>query len=70
MYILKLLRRAIANGTLFKQLISNAKEMDKERIHWYMGGNAPLMAVRFVMEGADVLLGAHMSKKYASYACL
>ncbi|EDW70387.1 ADP-dependent glucokinase [Drosophila virilis] len=55
--------RAIANGTLFKQLISNAKEMDKERIHWYMGGNAPLMAVRFVMEGADVLLGAHMSKK-------
>ncbi|EDV96613.1 ADP-dependent glucokinase [Drosophila grimshawi] len=55
--------RVIANGTLFKQLIANAKIMDKERIHWYMGGNAPLMAVRFVMEGADVLLGAHMSKK-------
>ncbi|KAL7731510.1 hypothetical protein ACLKA6_011978 [Drosophila palustris] len=40
-----------------------AERLDKERIHWYMGGNAPLMAVRFVMEGADVLLGAHMSKK-------
>lgn len=40
--------------------------MDKERIQWYMGGNAPLMAVRFLIEGADVLLGAHMSKKYMS----
>lgn len=54
----------MSNSTLFKQLISNAKRMDKERIHWYMGGNAPLMAVRFVMEGAEVLLGAHMSEKY------
>ncbi|EDW19397.1 ADP-dependent glucokinase [Drosophila mojavensis] len=55
--------RVISNSTLFKQLITNAKIMDKERIQWYMGGNAPLMAVRFVIEGADVLLGAHMSKK-------
>ncbi|KAH8419634.1 hypothetical protein KR222_011394 [Zaprionus bogoriensis] len=55
--------RVISNGTLFKQLIGMAKRMDKERIHWYMGGNAPLMAVRFVMEGAEVLLGAHMSEK-------
>ncbi|EDW40526.1 GL25288 [Drosophila persimilis] len=55
--------RVMANGTLFKQLIEFAKVMDKERIHWYMGGNAPLMAMRFFMEGAEVLLGAHMSKK-------
>ncbi|XP_062127508.1 ADP-dependent glucokinase [Drosophila sulfurigaster albostrigata] len=55
--------RVVGNSSLFKQLISYAKQLDKERIHWYMGGNAPLMAVRFVMEGADVLLGAHMSKK-------
>jgi len=45
-------------------LIDYAKRLNKERIHWYMGGNAPLMAVRFVIEGADVLLGAHLSKKY------
>jgi len=54
----------MANSTLFKQLVGYAKVMDKERIQWYMGGNAPLMAVRFFMEGAEVLLGAHMSKKY------
>ncbi|EDW72692.2 uncharacterized protein Dwil_GK17138 [Drosophila willistoni] len=55
--------RMMANGTLFRQLVEYAKIMGEERIHWYMGGNAPLMAVRFFMEGADVLLGAHMSKK-------
>ncbi|KAH8369871.1 hypothetical protein KR093_001333 [Drosophila rubida] len=55
--------RVVGNSTLFKQLINYAKQLDKDRIHWYMGGNAPLMAVRFVMEGANVLLGAHMSKK-------
>ncbi|EDV51726.1 ADP-dependent glucokinase [Drosophila erecta] len=55
--------RVMANSTLFTQLVGYAKVMDKERIHWYMGGNAPLMAVRFFMEGAEVLLGAHMSKK-------
>ncbi|XP_016966509.1 ADP-dependent glucokinase [Drosophila biarmipes] len=55
--------RVMANTTLFKQLVSYAKVMDKNRIQWYMGGNAPLMAVRFFMEGAEVLLGAHMSKK-------
>ncbi|XP_017840802.2 ADP-dependent glucokinase [Drosophila busckii] len=53
--------RVMPNTTLFKELIEFAKAMDKQ--HWYMGGNAPLMAVRFVLEGADVLLGAHMSKK-------
>ncbi|KAH8351570.1 hypothetical protein KR059_008156 [Drosophila kikkawai] len=57
--------RVMANGTLFKQLVGYAKLMGKDTsgIQWYMGGNAPLMAVRFFMEGADVLLGAHMSKK-------
>ncbi|XP_017090168.2 ADP-dependent glucokinase [Drosophila bipectinata] len=55
--------RVMANGTLFKQLLGYAKVMDKETLQWYMGGNAPLMAVRFFMEGADVLLGAHMSRK-------
>ncbi|XP_030372065.1 ADP-dependent glucokinase [Scaptodrosophila lebanonensis] len=55
--------RIMPNTTLFKQLLDYAKVMNKEHIHWYMGGNAPLMAVRFFMEGADVLLGAHMSKK-------
>lgn len=58
-----LFRRVMANSTLFTQLVGYAKVMDKERINWYMGGNAPLMAVRFFMEGAQVLLGAHMSRK-------
>ncbi|KAH8303585.1 hypothetical protein KR018_004598 [Drosophila ironensis] len=55
--------RVMANGTLFNQLLAYAKALDKERIQWFMGGNAPLMAVRFFLEGADVLLGAHMSRK-------
>lgn len=60
----------MANGTLFKQLVGYAKLLGKDTsgIQWYMGGNAPLMAVRFFMEGADVLLGAHMSKKYVSFS--
>lgn len=33
---------------------------------YFVGGNAPIMANRFVKEGCEVLLGAQISKSLAS----
>lgn len=51
------------NTELFKQLIQIAKKQHRESIQWFIGGNAPLMGIRFDKEGWEVLLGARMSNK-------
>lgn len=51
------------NTELFRELIQIAKSRHRDSIQWFLGGNAPLMGTRFHLEGADVLLGARMSKK-------
>uniref|UniRef100_A0A1B0FJP7 ADP-dependent glucokinase n=1 Tax=Glossina morsitans morsitans TaxID=37546 RepID=A0A1B0FJP7_GLOMM len=55
--------RTIPNSTLFRNLIRKAKRGHHGNIQWQIGGNAPLMGIRFRKEGWDVLLGAHMSYK-------
>lgn len=51
------------NRPLFKQLVSIAKKQHRDSIQWFIGGNAPLMGIRFDKEGWEVLLGARMSEK-------
>lgn len=51
------------NTLLFRQLIQIAKKKHRESIQWFIGGNAPLMGIRFDKEGWEVLLGARMSYK-------
>ncbi|OQR72976.1 ADP-dependent glucokinase-like [Tropilaelaps mercedesae] len=51
--------RFVANKTLFREVLARAKAAADARFH--LGGNASLMAARFAKEGAQVLLGAHMS---------
>uniref|UniRef100_W8BL76 ADP-dependent glucokinase n=1 Tax=Ceratitis capitata TaxID=7213 RepID=W8BL76_CERCA len=55
--------RIMPNTELFKELIQIAKSRHLNSIQWFLGGNAPLMSTRFHLEGANVLLGARMSKK-------
>ncbi|KFM82676.1 ADP-dependent glucokinase, partial [Stegodyphus mimosarum] len=52
--------RFISNSTLFHELVDVAKKAASTRYH--IGGNAPVMAKRFLKEGCEVLLGAHISK--------
>ncbi|XP_037938891.1 ADP-dependent glucokinase-like [Teleopsis dalmanni] len=55
--------RIMPNTELFRKLINIAKTRHRNQIQWFIGGNAPLMGIRFFMEGADVLLGARLSHK-------
>lgn len=54
-------RRYTSNRTLFRQLIE-ASKLGQRR--WQLGGNAPVMGIRFYLEGADVLLATQMSEKF------
>nr|CAB3220222.1 ADP-dependent glucokinase-like [Phallusia mammillata] len=51
--------RYMSNKNLFRQMVSTAHGIKGSRTQ--LGGNAPVMANRFAMEGADVLLGAQGS---------
>ena len=54
-------RRFVKNETLFEELVATAASLESSR--WALGGNAPVMAKRFHMEGCKVLLGAVTSQK-------
>lgn len=60
------------NSELFGNLITKAKSQYKDKITWSLGGNAPIMGVRFFQEGSEVLLGARISQKleYKIYVLL
>lgn len=53
----------MSNSTLFRDIISRAESQQRSEIEWRLGGNAPVMSIRFFKEGADVLLAAQMSTK-------
>ncbi|XP_049874957.1 ADP-dependent glucokinase [Pectinophora gossypiella] len=57
--------RFVSNSELYDDLIEQALKLPDSR--WALGGNAPLMARRFHMEGWKVLLAAKMSKKLKTY---
>ena len=56
------LRRFCSNEELFDDLISKSEKLKDVRVA--LGGNAPVMANRFAIEGANVLLAAKMTKKF------
>ncbi|XP_023223115.1 ADP-dependent glucokinase-like [Centruroides sculpturatus] len=51
--------RYISNETLFNEILESVKNSENSK--WTVGGNAPIMALRFAKEGCDVLLGAQLS---------
>ncbi|XP_022127582.2 ADP-dependent glucokinase [Pieris rapae] len=53
--------RFMSNSELYDQLVEQALKLKDTR--WAIGGNAPLMARRFFMEGWKVLLAAKMSEQ-------
>ncbi|KAK3580766.1 hypothetical protein CHS0354_023055 [Potamilus streckersoni] len=53
--------RFVSNETLFKEVIKEAEGM--ARLRKALGGNAPLMARRLSLEGANVLLASRLSKE-------
>jgi hypothetical protein len=53
------IRRYIANGSMFAELVTTAARLPGA--HYALGGNAPVMASRFVHEGCEVLLAAKMT---------
>ena len=53
-------RRFVSNDELFDDLVSRAVQTDGHR--WAVGGNAPVMALRFALEGARVLLSAKITE--------
>ena len=53
-------RRFVSNDELFDDLVSRAVQTDGNR--WAVGGNAPVMALRFALEGARVLLSAKITE--------
>ncbi|CAK1582984.1 unnamed protein product [Parnassius mnemosyne] len=57
--------RFMSNSKLYDDLVEQALKLPDTR--WAIGGNAPLMAKRFYLEGWKVLFGAKMSKKLKSY---
>lgn len=63
--MLFLYRRFMSNAKLYDELIEQALKLPDTR--WSIGGNAPLMAKRFNIEGWKVLFAAKMSKKLKSY---
>ncbi|KAJ8720059.1 hypothetical protein PYW07_012102 [Mythimna separata] len=57
--------RFVSNSKLYDDLIEQALKLADSR--WAIGGNAPLMAKRFYIEGWKVLFAAKMSKKLKKY---
>ncbi|XP_013136312.1 PREDICTED: ADP-dependent glucokinase [Papilio polytes] len=57
--------RFMSNSKLYDDLVEQALKLPDTR--WAIGGNAPLMAKRFFLEGWKVLFGAKMSKKLKTY---
>lgn len=56
--------RFTSDKAMFRRLIAAATSNDKNKeIRWSLGGNAPVMAIRFFKEGATVLLASKMSSK-------
>lgn len=55
----------MSNGKLYDDLIEQALKLPDSR--WAIGGNAPLMAKRFFIEGWNVLFAAKMSKQLKNY---
>ncbi|XP_023950737.1 ADP-dependent glucokinase [Bicyclus anynana] len=53
--------RFMSNSKLYDELVEESLKLPDSR--WAIGGNAPLMAKRFYIEGWKVLLGAKMSNK-------
>ncbi|CAB3370150.1 Hypothetical predicted protein [Cloeon dipterum] len=51
--------RYIENASLFDELVDNASGLPGA--HFALGGNAPVMASRFVLEGCQVILAAKMT---------
>ena len=52
-------RRYISNSSLFDKLVEVARSLPESR--YPLGGNVPVMANRFVMEGCNVMLAASVS---------
>lgn len=52
-------RRHIKNESFWEALVARARELNTTRE--VLGGNAPVMALRMLREGCDVLLGATSS---------
>lgn len=57
--------RYTPNKELFLSLVAAAKKKSSHR--WELGGNAPVMGMRFHLEGAQVLIASTMSKKQRSH---
>lgn len=55
----------MSNSDLYDELIEEALKLPDSK--WAIGGNAPLMAKRFNLEGWKVLFAAKMSEKLKSY---
>lgn len=55
----------MSNSKLYDDLVEKALKLPGSR--WAIGGNAPLMAKRFFIEGWKVLFAAKMSSKLKSY---
>lgn len=53
--------RYISNDTLFDTIVDIASHI--EGSHFALGGNAPVMAKRFLLEGCEVLLAAKMTSQ-------
>lgn len=56
----------MSNSKLFEDIIERAQAQTTSNIEWRLGGNAPVMSIRFFNEGADVLLAAQMSEMLKS----
>lgn len=57
--------RYTPNKKFFLELVQKAKQMPSHR--WELGGNAPVMGMRFYQEGANVLVVSQMSNKQKSH---
>lgn len=57
--------RFTPNKEMFLKLVALAKK--HESAEWMLGGNAPIMGSRFLMEQMEVLLAATMSEKQKSH---
>lgn len=57
--------RYTPNKELFRSIVAAAKKLPSH--YWELGGNAPVMGIRFHREGAKVLIASSMSKKQRSH---
>ena len=57
--------RYTPNKDLFRNFVSLAKKQPSHR--WELGGNAPVMGLRFHLEGAKVLIASTMSRKQRTH---